>query len=145
MERFDQVLASEVKFRMDCVLGTIANRMNAFAGDILICHSTIEYKVLHSNRGAVCGFRATCFDVIEDEYFKDAIKNKEKNNLYEWIMNVKADKEGVIVVRLYETTKKNKEMCFKLTSLFTQTCEEEERVYKVFREGEGYKADRIEY
>lgn len=145
MERFNEVVAREAKYRMDCVLSTIANRMNAFAGDILICHSTIEDKVLHSLRGAVCGIRATGFDVIADEYFEYAIKNKEKNNLYEWIMNVKADMDGEIEVRLYETTKKNKEMCFKPTSVFTQTYEEEVSVYKVYDDGVECEVVRSEY
>lgn len=145
MERFDEVVAREVKFRMDSVLSTIANRMNSFAGDILLCHSTIEDKVLHSRRGAVCGFRATGFVVIADEYFECAIKDKEKNNLYEWIMSVKADMDGEIEVRLYETTKKNKKMCFKPTSVFTQTYEEEVSVYKVYDVGVECEVVRSEY
>ncbi len=131
MERFDQALAEEVKFRMDCVLSTIANRMQAFPGDILMCHSLIMERVLHTHKGAVCGFRATAFDLFSGVDFKTALNTKSNNEFYEWIMNIRADNEGNIEVRLYETSKRAKEMDFNPTSVFKQTEEGEVRVYKV--------------
>lgn len=144
MERFDRTLETEVKFRMDCVLSTIANRMQSFAGDILLSHSAIESSVLYTRTGAVCGFRAQGFCVEVSHNLESARNSRLMNDIYEWIMNVRANDDGVIEVRLYETTKRTKEMCFKPTSVFSQTSEEEAIVYEVFLNGEERKVSRTE-